>query len=94
MIEGLKKQIKHPDEIIKKNAQMIDFLDNNLINCIIKNILDHKNNHKQLKNLLLKSSPHSLIKEKEIKFIYLKKQLMRNFKDLITKKSRVACSYG
>ena len=88
LIEGLKKQIKHPDEIIKKNAQMIDFLDNNLINYIIKNILDHKNNHKQLKNLLFKSSPHSLIKEKEIKFIYLKKQLMRNFKDLITKKNQ------
>ena len=67
---------------------MIDGLDNNLINYIIKNILDLKNNHEQLKNHLLKSSPKSLIIEKEIKFIYLKKQLKRNFKDLISKKNQ------
>ena len=87
-LKNLKKGLKHPDQILKQNAQRIDQLDNDLNTYVNEYILNLERIIKQLEKRLLTSSPIILMNEKKLQHNHLKKQLQKNIKSLMNNKNQ------
>lgn len=88
ILENLKKSVKHPDQILKQNAQKVDQLDSDLNDHIHHHISNLSAITQQLKKRLIISSPVSLMNENKIEYNHLNKQLLKNIKKLIDNKNQ------